>query len=615
MHFSCRSFIGRASSLDWSQYWENEPDNPAIIHRRGHLFGLINLHSISTSDLPALGRQIIDAINQKYFSLDSDNLAHDLSQSLSSLPLPSTVTANIALAVVCHQRVHLAISGAADIILRRHPTISHLLSSSVNQSLLSGPAIDNDTFFLATTPFLTQFGLEAINTALSLPQLEDTEENLISSLYAHDNQNGLAAALIRLHADDTDTSSIPDISSPPAPPPPAIVPSPPRRLFPNFLKKLIPPRPTYVTPLQGREYHRRRRLRTVVAVVLLIGLAVSSYLGYRRNQQHRLELSYQQLKSDLDQKLADATAVKTLNLDNSLNLARQAQDLFTQLQALNLHFSELSSYPDRLNSLLSQTGSADTSPAQVFYDTSLITDNPQFSQILISDSRLYLLDSASGRVDLVNLSGKSTQKFSQTSSLQGALAFAENQKNIYILRSDGLYLATSESLSQVVNFTNSNPVLHPIDFAFWNSSLYLLDPDNTAIWKLAPSSSGFSSPTTWLKSVKDFPSNSASLAINGNVWLLTATGQISSYLRGLPQDFSVSSVYQATTANHLVTTSDGKYLAFIADGNYVYLYQKTGEVQARYNFADKKVLDLALSSDSTAIYLLCSDQKIYQITL
>jgi len=36
MHFTCRSFIGKNNPQNWSQYWENEPDDLEIQSKKGH---------------------------------------------------------------------------------------------------------------------------------------------------------------------------------------------------------------------------------------------------------------------------------------------------------------------------------------------------------------------------------------------------------------------------------------------------------------------------------------------------------------------------------------------------------------------------------------------------
>lgn len=588
MHFSCRSFLGHLSPADWSQFWENEPDSPALVATLGHLFGLIHL--------PAHDRPLIDQITAAYFSSPAD------SQTALTAALRLSPDADLVLAAVINNRLFLAANGAVAAILRRSDQISQLTADS---NIISGLLQDNDQLLLITQPLLDRLGLAKINEILSLPTLQNIEENFLSAVYSLEDQTALAAALIQIHFDETDNQAL---TPPPTLPAEALAAagSPPPHS--SFFQKLFS-RPLRLSHFQSRELGRRRRLRIIFALLLLLGLGASSFFGYRRQQQRQLETRYQQLLSELKNKITASQAVKNLNLDESLSTARQAREILNQLITLKTHQNDLNPYRDQVASLLSQTGSAESLPLQPFYDTSLIIDSPKFSQIFISRQKLYLLDPPNGRIDLVDLSTKSTQKIAVSDTLKDSLAFAQNQKDLYVSKADGIYLVGANNLTQVIAF------LRPTDFAFWNGSLYLLDSASRTILKSAPNVSGFSPPIDWLKSKQNFPANPVSLSINGRVWVLAADGQIFSYLRGSPDAFKTASVYRATRANHLTTTLDDRYLAYVADDSFIYVYQKTGEIHGKYNLGDKKVLDLALDPASPVLYLLCSDQKIYQISL
>lgn len=619
MYFSCRSFIGRSSLTSWSQYWENEPDNPSLSQSKGHLFGFIHLHSsINNPDLSDLGRQLIDSITTAYFSSTHPSHLANLKELLSQLSPPGQdIGLDVGLIVVQGHLVYLANLNQVDILLRRGPQISHLLSASDSISPVSGHLEDNDSFLISTNSFFNDFGLEFINHHLANQNLETIEEAILSRLYSDPDQSTSSAALIRVHFDENDYNTPPPApSNPPSvtisPPP---TPPRPKSFFSSFFAKLTRSRPHFVQSFSDHQLVRRRRLRTIYAALLLLALALSSYFGYRKNQQSQLQQNYQNLKSAMEQKITDSLAVKNLNLDNSLELATQARDILHQIQALNVPNANLDQYSSQIESILSQTGSTTNNQLQSLYDTSIITPQPKFSSIFLVDTSLYLLDSTNGRLDIIDVLAKSTKNISQAPDLINALGLAVNQKNVYVLHSHGLFLVNQNSLIPVIDFAKFDPPITPTDLAFWNGSLYLLDSSNSSLWKFAPNSDGFSSPTSWLKSASTYPPNSTSLAINGNIWVLSKTGKISSFLLGQPQDFTTSSVYQATTAKSLVTNPDGQLLAYIANDNFVYLYQKSGEVQARYNLGDKKAIDIALNSDSTILYLLLSDQKIYQINL
>ncbi len=624
MHFTCRPFIGRSDPLHWCQYWENEPDDPSLVSQKGHLFGLIYLAPSSPLDnLSLLGRQIIDQISADYYTSSGPHPFSHLSSPLTfpNILLPPETQISLALAVVQGQRLHLAAFNPVDIFLRRGDQISHLLTNQEPLiQTLSGPILASDQLFLSTHSFFSAFSLDQINSTLSLPSLQNIEENFLSRLNSFTDQAGLAAALIQINFDENE-------SPPPSPPPAPVIQSTVtpklsspllprlRLLFGRFKKRFFRRRSEYVPSPQVKTTLRRHRLRLLVAAALILAILASSYLGYRRNQSRKLEARYLNLKSQLDQKINDAQTIKNLNLDSSLESARQAENILGQMLPLKIHLDQVTSYQNQIKSLLAQTGSPDSLNLPLFYDTSLLANQSPYSRFLFTSDHLYLLDSTSGRIDLVNLPAKSTQKVITSDSVKNSLALLFSQKNLYLLKPDGFYLVNPNNISRLIDFTQGQKPITPVDAAFWNGSLYLLDSQNQTIWKFAPNSTGFSPPQDWLKSKEGFPQSPISLAINGNVWLISRDGQISSYLRGQPQDFKTSSVYHATNAIRLVTNPDSDKFAFVADDSFIYVYKKDGQSQAKFNLSPQKILDLALSSDSKDIYLLSSDQKIYKIAL
>ena len=85
MHFTCRSFIGKNNSQNWSQYWENEPDDINLQQEKGHLFGLIDFSSSDNPDIKTTGHNIIEKINQLYFASTSPDIISNLKNTIQQL--------------------------------------------------------------------------------------------------------------------------------------------------------------------------------------------------------------------------------------------------------------------------------------------------------------------------------------------------------------------------------------------------------------------------------------------------------------------------------------------------------------------------------------------------
>lgn len=614
MHFTCRSFIGKPQEGYWSQYWENEPDDPFLISRRGHLFGLISLQADSDSQQASdFGHQIIQKINKSYFSAPDDNLSQQLKNTLSLVTDdldPQISYPTIIIAVVFKRTLHLAVYHTGHCILRRLNRISPVLTGQDKHiTTISGPLQPEDILFFCTDSFFQKFTWSEIKNTLSKNSIQDIEENTLSVLYSFEDQTNLSAALIQSHQQEATPQPEPDEPHlTPDSPPPVPRPSSP----PSFLKKLFAKKDIYVSHQQTLQINKRKKINILAALILLFALTISSVLGFRKNQAAKAEAQFQTLTQQIEETLKNARDVKNLNLDSAKELATQADALYQQIQLLNLHPEQIQPYQEQIQSLLAQTGSSQQLDLQSFYDTSLINSQPQYSQMIFSSSNLCLMDSSFGRVDCLSLQ-RSHKNISISDDIKEALAILESNNNFYILTPRGISHLSKTLTTAKIKFSDLTPAISPIDVQSWNSAVYLLSQNS--ILKFTPSGSDFSAGSSWLQAGDSALDNPTSLAINGKIWLLGSDGRLQPYIRGQPDSFKPSQQDQITDAKNLVTTMEENFLAFTAGQNLIYVYKKDGQFSAKYNLGDKKIHDIAIDESTNTLYVLCHDQQIYQIAL
>jgi hypothetical protein len=624
MHFTCRSFIGTPTDLSWSQFWENEPDDLNQIQNYGHLFGLASLTlAAPSSQIASLGKDLINEINQVYFSsVETDpqfRLRHTLTSILQN-PLFNFSQLNLLIAIVLNHRLYLAGSGLVHASLFRSSQFSTLINPGSSEVVvISGPILPEDKIVFCTQDYFQNLGWENIKSAISLPKIQSIEEDLLSRLYALPDPQTSASALIQIHQENLEE---PEISSPPlisavspspSPPSPSpIIPSPPK---PSIFAKLLKPRPVFVSTHDTTQISRRKKLHLGLAFVLLSLFGVSLYLGYQKNQQIKTENQYQQLKTQLDKNISDAYAIRNLNIDSANQLATQSQQLLSQLKALQVHIAELASYDQTLAQLLSQTGASTGFTPDLFFDTSIIVNQPNYTALQFSDGNLYLVDFASGRIDRVSTIQKSTTNLLNQTNLSGFTASALYNNDLYLFGDSAIALVKNKVIEEKIDLSQESSSPHPVSLSSWTSSFYLLDQKNRTILKFSPSGSEFSSAQSWLKDGQTIPSDPVSLAINGKIWVLLSDGQIIPYVRGVKDNFKPLQAPTITSASDLVVGVDNETLAFVDDHQFVYVYKKSGEVVSKYNFGQLKISSIAYNEKDNLIYVLCQDQKIYQIKL
>lgn len=613
MHFTCRSFIGHPQSGNWSQYWENEPDERVIFSTHGHLFGLINLISLADGDVGLIGRDIINQINTAYYS---DN-NHDIKSSINSvisLPEYQGIHISLIVAVIVDWQLNLFIYNHGEVVLKRGGNISHLLTGSEDGSVfLSGKITTEDQIFLSTSDFFQSLSWSRIKTFLSAPKVQDIEENFLAFLYSLEDQSSQAGAYIQVH-DDEDNLVIEEETIPnshPVIPSPVVTPAPKQNILSKFLPK---DKPIFISRQDGSVNKKRQRINIFISVFLIVCLCGSSVYGYRQNQKNQTETNYQQLKTELEKKLENALTIKNLSLDTALNQAKESQVILTKMSSLKIHPEEVSQFQQKVSSLLSQTGSVDNFSPSVFYDATLIANDTHFSQLILNKEVIYLLDPVGGRIDQVNISKKSTKNISQAAEIKGSSYMAENSDSVYLLKNAEIFLVDKDSLSSKIKITDSVKDFTSGQFGFWNGSLYLLSTADASIWKFAPNSAGFSPGQSWLKDDQRLPASPSSMAINGNIWVIGQNGALIPYTHGSKVDFKLSSVPAVTSGNNLTTSPDSDLIAFSDAGSSIYVFKKDGQSVAHFNLGSRQISSMAVDSSSNSVFVLCTDQKIYKIS-
>lgn len=606
MHFTCRPFIGKNTPNWWSQYWENEPDDLTKT-TKGHLFGVISLHSNNSSTLIQQGHDLIGQINSDYFSHQSDSVPVSLNQVIEKIrqKLNPDEQLDLTIVVILNNQTYLAAVGNFEIYLQRQNQISRLLQGKEDScSIVSGQIKNLDRILIFSAKFTQILTWEKIKSILIDSKIQNIEENFLSNIYSVENQELLAATLIEIHQEDSEPSITPikEIQN---------------------SQKTLPPDPLLTLPKKPEVYvHQHlnfkignhQKIRLITALVLLVGLLVSFYFGHQKNRAQQAESKFSQYKTELEQKLTNINALKTLDLESAYRTAKEAEGIIKNMSSLNIHSDELTQYQSQVNSVLSQTGDSNSFNPDFVYDTSLITSSPKFSHLLFSKKSLYLLDSTNGRLDSLNPSEKSTQNISISDQIKSSQKILVDNNQVYLFSQNQIKLIEKNNFTSKLNFSDFSSV-NPADIQFWNGAVYVLDNSSQSIWKFTPNSSGFSEPQNWLKNNLKLEIGAKYFAIDGQIWTLTSSGIINLYTSGLKDKFKQNQTFNISSVTSFFTDANSDYLIFADKSKLIYVYRKNGEFISKYNLDKFDVLDITLDPDNKIIYFLASDQKIYKISL
>lgn len=618
MHFACRSFIGKHNDFNWSQYWENEPDDTLLVSQKGHLFALINFTlDNGTSSITQFGKGIISQISDFYFSQSGDintslqSTLNHFQNELSSQFIQST----LVLVVVHHQKISFACYNTGHVIIQRQDKISQIIFGKEYQLESSiGDLVDGDKLLLCTDDFYQNISFSKIKKTLAEKNIQSIEENFLSELYTLNNQPNLAGALIEVHFDDTETSLFLEESIPSQQVFSSDIPILEKGLSsePSVFQKIFSKKPSYVFHHDVSPIAKRKKINLIIGILLLLCLSVSFYFGYQKNKDQKIENQYQGLKTEINNKISESVAIKNINLDSALASAKQANVLLDQIQKLNVYLPEVQALKKQIDSLLTQTGEAPTASSHdIFLDLKTVFNNGQFTKILYANNEIMLIDPIVASIDNINIQTKKNKNIYKSPTVKDISHLVENNGSLFYLSNNILYSLVGGISTSRIDFTKLDMNIN--DLSFWNGVLYALDSTKSKIYKFVPNGSNFDSGVNWLKEGSNLDSNTISLSINSSIWLLSNSGNIRSFTRGLDDKINFSSTNLPSSGKKIITTVDAGIIVVYDKDNLVYLYKNTGELISKYNFSDKKINDISVNEKDKSVYILCDDQIIYQI--
>ena len=148
----------------------------------------------------------------------------------------------------------------------------------------------------------------------------------------------------------------------------------------------------------------------------------------------------------------------------------------------------------------------------------------------------------------------------------------------------------------------------------YNDALYILDAPKQKIYRWKSSENGFGGRSEWLKDKADADlSQATDLAIDGNMYVVTAAGNIFKFFTGKKQSFALAAVEPALNQiKKIYTTADMTQLFILEEATKrLVVYNKDGGFVVQYLFEtlDNPISDFIVEG---RIIYFASGNKVYQ---
>ncbi len=222
------------------------------------------------------------------------------------------------------------------------------------------------------------------------------------------------------------------------------------------------------------------------------------------------------------------------------------------------------------------------------------------------DAKMYTADAATGKIE----------SRAQPSGFRAVMASTPKENDAVVILGDSNALSTYQKESGVVSAKTfaAAPTAKISAIFVYNQRLYSIDQSGNTILKHAPTQTGYDRGTSWLKSgespdLKD----GISLAIDGDLFILKATGEIIKLVSGRAASFAVTGLDPALDRPTVIWTyNEVNYLYILEPTNKrIVVLDKSGKLIQQYTASEwQNPTGMAVDEAHKVIYVL-DGNKIY----
>ncbi|MFB6226639.1 MAG: hypothetical protein ABEJ02_04775 [Candidatus Paceibacteria bacterium] len=325
------------------------------------------------------------------------------------------------------------------------------------------------------------------------------------------------------------------------------------------------------------------KILLIVAVLSALIFAGSiTYIKYKENREAAIK-SYKNKVQAIKDKKNKAQAELIYDKDNkALKLLKEAKTLTAKLPQ-GLSSKEGLTPKEELRKKIIKEMNKVKKIEQATPKT-IAKINEKNNSLVSTNNKLIAFGTDTNKFDVFDLSSKEkiSKSHSEFSNLTLAAASKDSNNIIFQTKDNTAVKMDGKSLEltkQEIFYPNDN--INIADISTYAGNLYVLDSKNQQIYKHTPIEEGFSKGTNWLNDstaeAVDL-SQARSLAIDGNIYVLSRSGQIFKFFKGNKEKLEVESINpKLNNPTQLWTNSELDHLYVLEPkNNRVIIFNKNG---------------------------------------
>ena len=375
---------------------------------------------------------------------------------------------------------------------------------------------------------------------------------------------------------------------------------------------------------------RRERIKNVsmiskilfIALILIAIIFLGSiiYIKIKDNREAKVAL-YETMVQNISDKKDDAEAKLLYGEEGkALEILTETQGLISTLPQDNE--TEINKYNELKNAveeILNKLQKMNSVPTEVIADFNNNKPSEALQKIINFGDNIFAYSYNDKNIYQVNLISKETQIKSHENqpNLITADTPKEDDKIVFLAKNNTIfeYSKSTESLSaKDISFSTSNVNLE--NMAIYNRKLYTLSPSTDQIYKHSQTQTGYDRGVAWITQKTNSLSKVISMAIDGNVYLLTSDAKILHFYGGEEKAFTIQGVHpELQNPSKIWTYANSDYLYLLEPSSKrVILLDKDGKFIEQFTSSEwKNPNDMLVDQDNHIVYIL-DDNKIYKFS-
>ncbi len=574
--------------------------NPTVyswsqVYSAGKLFAVISLETqedLEEKDyLNVLGKEILDTLEQEFFTLESKDLESIKEAVLTtSQKIPQDINCSFVIGSIINNILYVYVLGNGRVSLKRGEKLGSLLEVRDQKpdslKTASGFLQDNDIVILQTKQFSDIISVGTLSEFTDNLPPSEIAENLAPLV--HEKEEAGAASIIinyktppeeeRLNAVEPQMEKEEDEKTEESP---FYTPKLNRNV--NIFAKITSLFPSLPLNLRKLNLNHPRKVILTIVVIILVVFAGSVFFAVNKQKNEKTQAAFQSIYPEALKKYDEGQSLMGLNQNLARDSFNEAKQILEggkdKLPKNSKEEKEVLTLLEKINNAL-ESSSGITSTKE--------------KQVDIAASRLLLAET------------KNTGVY-----------FSEDDKNIYGLTSSEVFSLDKDGTNKKTIIKNDNSWQDAVSVFPYIGNVYVLDKKQNQILKFVATSDGYSKADYFPESVTPDFSKAVSMAIDSSIYVLSSDGNVAKFTKGNSNNFSLSGLDKPlSNPSRIFTNADTDNIYILDNGNSrIVVFDKNGVYKNQYQSAViKNAKGFDVKESNKVIYIL-SGGKEYQIDL